>query len=401
MLLSAFLLALRAIRRNFLRSCLTTLGVIIGVGSIIALVTLGKAATAKVTSDISRLGNNMLTVMPGSARRGPVSSSAPMLTLDDARAIRNQVPSVALVAPASSQSALIVAGNRNETTVVHGSTNDWFTIRGWKIASGRLFTEGELSGGASSCILGASTRKKLFGSQDPLGTFIRVGHVSCTVIGVLEAKGASTFGTDQDALAVMPLTTFQRRVSGSSKIGEIVVSVARGRTTSSAVSHLQQLMRERRRIAPGQEDNFSIFDMQEIAKTLSSVTGVLTLLLAAIAAVSLVVGGIGIMNIMLVSVTERTREIGLRLAIGALSRDVLLQFLVEAIVLSVLGGVLGILLGLGGSWVAASALHLPYVFYPPIILIAFGFSAAIGVGFGFFPARKAARLQPIEALRHE
>jgi putative ABC transport system permease protein len=401
MLLSALLMALREIRRNAGRSLLTALGIVIGVGAVIALVTLGQGATAKVQSSVSALGNDMLTVMPGSMRRGAVSSAAPPFAAADVRAVEEEVPSVSAVAPAKTRSALVVYANKNHTSNVTGTTNAWFSIRNWSLGSGRIFNDAELAGSSPACVIGTSSRKQLFGAQDPLGAQIRVGSVACTVIGELQSKGESTFGDDQDDVVVMPLATFQRRVSGDTHVESMVVAVAPHRSSASATSQITALLRERRHLAPGAEDNFEVRDMKEIAKALTSVTGTLTALLGGVAAVSLLVGGIGIMNIMLVSVTERTREIGVRLAIGARAGEVLLQFLVEAVVLSSLGGALGIALGLGGSYGAARALRFPFVLLPAVVVLAFGFSAAVGVGFGYLPARRAARLNPIDALRRE
>ena len=401
MLWATIVMSLREIRRNTMRSLLTTLGIVIGVSAVIAMVTLGQGATAKVTGDIAKMGNNMLMVMPGADRRGPTQTTATAFKLPDAQAIAREIASVAEVAPASGKSALTVYGNKNHAATVNGSTNGFFSIRGYEVASGRLFNDAELAGGQPACVLGATVQKELFGTGDPLGAFIRVGNVSCRVIGTLVSKGQSTFGMDQDDFLVIPLRTFQRRIAGTTDVGMIYVSAKSDSLITKTKNQIEGLMRERRRVVSGGEDDFTVRDMKEIADTLSSVTGALTALLGAIAAVSLLVGGIGIMNIMLVSVTERTREIGVRLAIGARAEEVLLQFLIEAVVLSLFGGIFGMLLGLGGSYLAASALSLPFSVSPVIVVVALVFSAAIGVGFGFAPARKAARLNPIDALRHE
>jgi putative ABC transport system permease protein len=398
---ATIVMAIREIRRNTMRSVLTTLGIVIGVGSVIAMVTLGRAATAKITADIANMGTNLLIVSPGSERRGPTSATAPALKIDDARAIEREVAAVSKVAPTSSRGALIVYGNKNWSSTVTGSTNDYFAVRGFTIAKGQSFSDAQQQGGTPVCILGETVRKELFGPQDALGASIRVGKVSCIVVGILASKGQSTFGQDQDDFLVMPLGAFQRRIAGSNDVGSIFVSAASDKLTTKAKQQIELLMRERRRIAPGQQNDFAVQDMKEISNTLGSVTGALTALLGAIAGVSLLVGGIGIMNIMLVSVTERTREIGLRLAIGARGGEVLMQFLIEAVTLSTLGGALGILFGLSMSFAATRALKMPFLVSPDIMVIAVGFSATIGVGFGFFPARKAARLNPIEALRHE
>lgn len=394
-------MAITAIRRNAMRSFLTTLGVIIGVASVIAMVTLGRGATASVTNDISALGNNMLIVVPGADRRFGSSSSAQPFTQDDVHAIREEVPSVALVAPTSGGAGRAVYGNQNWSTGVTGADNAYLQVRNWAIELGREFTEAELRTGASVCVLGETPRRELFGAGSPLGEQIRVGTLSCEVIGVLESKGTSTFGEDQDDFILVPLVTFQRRISGNENIGAILVSALDGVPTRDAQLDIIALLRQRRRIHAGDEDDFVVRDMQEIGQVVSTVTGVLTTLLGAIAAVSLLVGGIGIMNIMLVAVTERTREIGIRMAIGARAGDVLLQFLVEAITLSVLGGAVGIALGLSGSWAAAYALGLPWVPGTDVIAGSFLFSALVGVFFGYYPAHKAAQLNPIEALRYE
>jgi putative ABC transport system permease protein len=308
---------------------------------------------------------------------------------------------VAAVAPAASQTMQAIVGSANWSTTVTGSTNEYFRVRNWQLASGRQFTEGELRGGGAQCILGATVRTKLFGNQDPLGASIRLQKLSCQVIGVLAKKGQTSFGMDQDDVVLVPLRMLQRRVAGNADVSMISVSARDGVSTEKIQRDIEQLLRERRRITPGKDDDFHVRNMQQLIITLAGTTQVLTALLGAVGAVSLLVGGIGIMNIMLVSVTERTREIGIRLAIGALEREVLLQFLVEAVVLSSFGGVIGILLGLGAAAVGTTVLEVPFVFNPSIVAVAFAFSAMVGTVFGYFPARKAARLDPIEALRHE
>lgn len=401
MWLATLLMALRALRRNLLRSALTTLGIVIGVASVIAMVTLGQSATASVRNSISSLGTNMLIITPGSDRRGPVSTSASNFKMDDLRSLRQELDESASLAPTASKSVLFVYGNNNYSTTVQGSTNDFFRVRNYRVIKGRDFSDTELSGGSPVCIIGDTVRKKVFGAQDPLGAVARAGKTACTVIGQLESKGQSSFGMDQDDLVIMPLSAVQRRLVGNNEIGAIYLSVTRESALNRTKLQVQAIFRERRHILPGQNDDFAVQDTREIAKTLGSVTGVLTALLGAVAGVSLLVGGIGIMNIMLVSVTERTREIGTRLAIGARAREVLMQFLVESVLLCILGGSLGIALGLLGSWAAARALVLPFAVDYSIVLIAFVFSGVIGVLFGFVPARRAASLNPIEALRHE
>ena len=401
MLLDAVLMALAEIRRNAGRSLLTALGVVIGVAAVIATVTLGDSATAKVKNDVAALGNNMLILAPGNMRRGPVASSAKPFELSDVTAVQREIRGLSAVAPIGQRSELIVFANKNHTAQVTGSTNAFFDVRGWKLASGRTFSDVELASGAPVCLLGSTVKTELFGAGDPLDATLRVGKASCTVLGVLASKGKSTFGQDQDDFVLMPLSTFQRRLSGTRTVDQVLLSVGANRSSSSVIGQIQALMRERRAITPGAEDDFDVRDMKEIANTLSTVTGTLTVLLAAIAAVSLLVGGIGIMNIMLVSVTERTREIGIRLAVGARGIEVLTHFLIEAAVLSLFGGVIGIALGLGGSYLATKAFALPFAVSPAIIALAFGFSATVGIVFGFLPARRAANLNPTDALRHE
>jgi putative ABC transport system permease protein len=402
MIRSVLLLALRAIRRNVLRSSLTVLGIVIGVAAVIAMVTIGGGATAKVTADVASLGSNLIEVRPGQGPRpGGASESAAMFKMEDAEAIAREISGLAAVAPAATQTVQAIAGSVNWATTVTGSTNDYLQVRNWQLASGRPFSEGELRGGGAQCIVGATVRTQLFGSQDPLGATIRLQKLSCQVIGVLAKKGQTSFGMDQDDVVLVPLRMLQRRVAGNVDVSMISVSARDGVSTEKVQRDVEQLLRERRRIGPGKDDDFHVRNMQQLISTLAGTTQVLTALLGAVGAVSLLVGGIGIMNIMLVSVTERTREIGIRLAIGALEREVLLQFLVEAVVLSSFGGLVGILLGLTAAAAGAAVLEVPFVLNLRIVAVAFMFSAAVGVVFGFFPARQAARLDPIEALRHE
>jgi putative ABC transport system permease protein len=402
MLWNALNLAQREIRRNVLRSSLTTLGIIIGVSAVIIMVTLGNGATAAVTADIANLGSNLLTVMPGQ-RMGPggASGSAKPFKQRDVDFLRRDVSSVGAVAPVSSQGMSAIVGNKNRSITITGTTNEYFTSGGWQLSSGRFFNDSELRSGAAVCVVGETVRKELFGTAEVVGDRIRLRAVSCEVIGLLQSKGKNPFGMDRDDVVVMPVRTFQRRLSGSDDINQIQLSVRDSVSTEKAQQDISRFMRERRRLADGDNDDFSIMDQKELASTLSGTTRTLTALLAAIAAVSLLVGGIGIMNIMLVSVTERTREIGIRLAIGALERDVLTQFLVEAVVLSAFGGVIGVSLALVVSSLGARALGLPLVLDVKIVLLALLFSAGVGVVFGFFPAKRAASLNPIDALRHE
>ncbi|MCX8997680.1 ABC transporter permease [Rhizobiaceae bacterium BDR2-2] len=401
MFLETIKLALRAIRRNILRSFLTVLGIVIGVAAVIAMVTIGNGTTAQVTAELSRLGTNMLFVRPGQFGPGRPSTSARDFTERDLDAIRDQISGLRAVAPTNRSTVTAIYGGQNYSTSVTGTTNDYFTAQDWQIVSGRDFQPAEERGAQAACVIGQTVRRQLFGSTDPVGSKIRIGSVSCPVVGLLEAKGESGMGSDQDDTIIMPFKVYQRRIGGSTGISSISLSAMDGVSTAKIQSDVENLLRERRKIQAGRDDDFSVNDMTQMAAAMTGTTTLLTGLLGAVAAVSLLVGGIGIMNIMLVSVTERTREIGIRLAIGALETQVLTQFLVEAVTLSVLGGIAGILLGLGLAWVGVTLMSLPFVTSPSIILIAFAFSAIIGMVFGYFPARRAARLNPIEALRHE
>jgi putative ABC transport system permease protein len=403
MIWNAFLLALREIRRSAMRSILTTLGIVIGVASVIAMVMLGDATTAYVSNSISKLGTNMLILRPGQDRRGPRSedTTAKRFSHDDLQAIHREITDIRGAAPIGSKGVQAVFGNQNYSTTIDGSDNDYFAVKDWVFESGRMFAPAELQAGKAVCVIGETVRKELFGDQYPIGASIRLGTFSCQVIGLLKPKGSSMFGMDQDDIIIVPIRLLQRRVSGNQDISMILISASSPALIENVKSSLTALFQERRRIKMGEEDDFSVRDMREMVQTLTSTTKMLTLLLGAVATISLLVGGIGIMNIMLVSVTERTREIGIRLAIGALEREVLLQFLVEAIVLSSLGGVIGVILGLGFGIGISIFFDLPLVFNTSIVIIAFLFSTLVGVVFGYFPARKAARLNPIDALRYE
>jgi putative ABC transport system permease protein len=401
MLVEAGKLAWQAIRRNALRSFLTMLGIVIGVGSVIALVTIGNGTTVKVTADLAQLGSNLLFVRPGQFGPHAVGMEARPFTVSDVEALKSQLSGVQAVAPVAQRRLTVVSGAQNRRTVVVGTDNDYFITQNWALAAGRQFTDGELRGGGAACAIGETVRDALFGSVSPIGQTLRVGNIPCEIIGLLVQKGESSMGVDQDDTVLIPLRTFQRRIAGNTDVNTIYVSARDGVDTLRIQGDIERLLRERRNIAPGREDDFSVRDMKEIVDIMAGTTAVLTGLLGAVAAVSLIVGGIGIMNIMLVSVTERTREIGIRLAVGALEGQVLLQFMVEAVVLSLFGGFIGILLGLVLAGLAISALGVPFVLDPTIILVAFAFSALVGVIFGYFPARRAAYLDPIEALRHE
>jgi putative ABC transport system permease protein len=398
---NALFLALRTIRRNVMRSCLTVLGIVIGVAAVITMVTIGNGATAQVTQQIASLGSNLLMIRPGQ-RLGPghTSGAAPF-DLRDAKAIVEEIGALSAVAPVSSKGLTVIYGNENWFTSVTGTTNAYFKAGNWVMARGRQFTEGELRAGKAVCILGDTVRRELFGGQDPLGSKIRLQKLACQVVGLLAPKGQSAMGRDQDDIVIVPLRTLQRRIVGNQDIPLILVSAQDATTTDKVKQDITRLMREHRHIAANEDDDFSVLDTKQIADMLTGTTQVLTMLLGAVAAVSLLVGGIGIMNIMLVSVTERTREIGIRLAIGALERDVLMQFLVEAVVLSSLGGLFGVALALIASVWLADLMRVPFVFNAGIICMAFLFAAAVGVIFGYFPAQRAAQLDPIEALRHE
>ena len=405
MLLSVFMLALRSVRRNLLRSFLTILGIVIGVAAVITMVTLGNGATQAIKTQISSLGTNLLMVNPGQRQPGGGGGGGgvPQFTEADAVAIQSEIGGVAAVAPQGRSSLKVIANGRNWSSTVYGSTNAWFLTGNWKLASGRIFDPEEQTAGAAVCVIGETVRRELYAGkigQTGLGEQLRIKQFSCTVVGILNAKGQGGMG-DQDDVVLVPLHTLQRRVTGSLKVSTLLVSMEDGRDSGPLKASLRDLLRERRKLAENDDDNFNIFDTQQLAETLSSTTKVMTTLLGAVAAVSLLVGGIGIMNIMLVSVTERTREIGLRLAIGALEREVLLQFLIEAVVLSALGGLIGIIIAAIASYGLSIVMNVPFIFDVTTNAMSFLFSAGIGVLFGYFPARRAAQMDPIEALRHE
>lgn len=403
MLVNAFLIAIKEIKRNLLRSFLTILGIVIGVASVIAMVMIGDGTTANVQQSISKLGTNMLTLRVGQERRGPPreDNSAKPFTEDDINAIKNELQNIKAVAAENSTKMNIVFGNKSTTSSVIGTSNDYFTIKDWELTEGRSFDESELNSGKQICIIGTTIVKQLFGDENPIGVNIRLKNISCNVIGVLKSKGAAAFGNDQDEIVIVPLKMYQQKIKGIKDISSILISISEGKYIENAKVEITALMQERRAVKIDEPDNFHIRDMQDLLSTMTSTTTMLTYLLGSIAGISLLVGGIGIMNIMLVSVTERTREIGTRLAIGAMENEVLLQFLVEAIVLSTLGGIIGIFLGLGIGYVVVGVMNLPFILNTQIVLISFFFSTLIGVFFGYFPARKAARLNPIDALRYE
>jgi putative ABC transport system permease protein len=402
MLLETVRLALRSVRRNALRSILTLLGIVIGVAAVIAMLTIGSGTTAKVKADISKLGSNLLVVRPGApAGPGQQSGSSKSFSVKDVAALVREIPNAKAIAAAAQKSVKVVYGTESLTAQITGTDSGYFLARDLGVTLGREFSDSETRGGSSVCLIGETVRKQFYGAGDPLGTSIRIGRMNCNVIGLLETKGFSQFGQDQDNVILMPLTAFQRRVSGSNDIENLYVAAKDGQSTAEMQVLVEDILRETRRITPGKEDDFSVRDLTQIASALASTTATMTGMLGAVAGISLLVGGIGIMNIMLVSVTERTREIGIRLAIGAQERDILTQFLVEATVLSLIGGLLGIGLGLGLALLASSIMSIPFDPSPSVIAMAVAFSAMIGTVFGFFPALRGARLDPIDALRHE
>ncbi|MCT7601848.1 ABC transporter permease [Aliarcobacter butzleri] len=403
MLSNAFLIAIKEIRRNILRSILTILGIVIGVASVIAMVMIGDGTTASVKESITKLGTNMLTLRVGQERRGPPreDNSSKAFQNEDITAIKNEIQNIKAVAAENSTKMNIVYGNKSNNSSVIGTNNDYFIIKDWALKDGRIFDDSELSSGKSSCIIGTTIVTQLFGDENPIGASIRLKNMTCNVIGVLASKGAAAFGNDQDEIVIVPLKMYQRKIKGDKDVSSIIISITEERHIENAKTEITSLMQERRTVKIGEPDNFHIRDMKDILDTMTSTTNMLTYLLGSIAAISLLVGGIGIMNIMLVSVTERTREIGTRLAIGAMESEVLLQFLVEAVVLSTWGGIIGIFLGLGIGYTIVNMMQLPFIINNQIIIISFVFSTLIGIIFGYFPARKAARLNPIDALRYE
>ncbi len=394
---------LRSIVRNKLRSALTILGIVIGVGCVIVTGGIGSGASASIQANINSLGANYIMIFPGAVTQGGarIFSAQSSLTEDDAKAIKSECPSVAYVAGGVRGGGQVVAGENNWATEIFGSDVDWPFIRSWGLAKGTFFTESEVRGAAKVAVLGNSVKENLFPDSDPIGAVIRVKNVPFKVVGVLEKKGGSTMGNDQDDQIVIPYTTAMKRIVGTTRLGIVQVSATSSDAIQESMAEIKALLRQRHRIAPGQDDDFMLRSQDEIAASANETTKTLSMLLASIAVVSLVVGGIGIMNIMLVSVTERTREIGIRMAIGAKSRHVLAQFLLEAVTLSVAGGGIGVALGIGVSRLIAKYAGWPVSVDPSSIAIAFGFSALIGIFFGFYPARKASALDPIEALRYE
>ena len=402
MLWTTITLSLREIRRHLLRSFLTVLGVVIGVAAVVTMVTLGHAASRSVQSQVSSLGSNLLTVLPGQGQgRGGGGQLPQPFKIDDVNAIRGQVGGVTAVAPQVQSTQTAIHNAANWSVTINGTTDEYLAGQQWELVSGRVFAPAEELAGKSVCIIGNTVKTNLYPDDEPVGSTLRVGNVSCEVIGLLKTRGQAGLTGDQDNTVIMPFRTVQRRFTGNQNVQSIMVAVDPRYESQPIQDSISQLLRERRNIRPGKGDDFSIFDAKQLADTLGGITGTLTAVVTGIAAISLLVGGIGIMNIMLVSVTERTREIGIRLAIGAVASEVLLQFLVEAVVLSALGGLIGLALAFVASAGLAIPLKMPFLWEPQINLIGFGVSALIGVIFGYFPARRAASLDPIEALRHE
>ncbi|RDE05394.1 ABC transporter permease [Sphingomonas aracearum] len=399
---TTLLLALRSIARHKLRSFLTTLGIIIGVAAVVTMVTLGRATTAQVQKNIASLGTNILQVRPGQGfGRGGGGPRPPDFKPEDVDAIANQIAGVTAVAPQAQSTATAIYEGANWSTTINGTTAAYFRVQPWPLAQGRQWSPQEEQAGKAVCIIGNTVKQNLFRGGEAVGNRFRIGAISCDVVGVLSTRGQAGFGGDQDDVVMMPIKAVQRRFTGNRDVRLMLVGVDEAYSTASVQAALSDLLRERRNIGGGKEDDFNIFDTKQISDTLSSTTTLLTSIVTAVAAISLVVGGIGIMNIMLVSVTERTREIGIRLAIGAVAREVLTQFLVEAIALSMLGGVIGLLVAQLAVGLLSWAGGLPFLFVPEINALAFAVSALIGVVFGYFPARRAAALNPIDALRHE
>jgi putative ABC transport system permease protein len=407
--LASMRIALRALRVNKLRSMLTMLGIIIGVAAVIVMIAIGAGARESIEEQIRALGSNLIMLAPGSVTASGVrmgSGSRNVLTEDDSYAIQREILDVVASSPQLRGTGQVVAGNNNWATVFYGVTPEYFDARNWVLAAGKTFEPSDISGAAKVAIIGETVARNLFGDADPVGQSIRIRKVPFTVIGTLAPKGQSLMGQDQDDVILMPISTARNRVLGGSvarqrTAGTIFVKVREGADIKAVEEEIRSLLRQRHRVQPGAEDTFTLRNLSELLAAREESSRIMALLLAAVASVSLLVGGIGIMNIMLVSVTERTREIGLRMAVGARARDILAQFLVEAVTLALIGGLIGIALGLGGSWLIAHFADWRVELRPDSVVLAVGFAAAVGVFFGFYPARKASRLLPIEALRYE
>jgi putative ABC transport system permease protein len=399
-----FNVALRALRRNKLRSVLTALGIIIGVGAVIAMVGIGNGAKAQVEAQIASLGQNVILIFSGSTTSSGIRTGwggAGTLKIEDAEAIRREVPGVIGVSEEVVSTTQVAAGNQNWFTRIYGESADYFDIRQWPLADGAPFTSQDVRSANKVCVIGRTTATQIYGNENPIGQILRIKEVPFTITGVLTPKGLSTQGVDQDDIVIMPYTSAMKRVIGGTTLRNINVQIGDPQQLEAAQQQIISLLRQRHNIRPGRDDDFTVRNQQEIAQAATATTAVMTVLLGSIAGVSLVVGGIGIMNIMLVSVTERTREIGVRMAVGAHGSDILTQFLIEAVTLSSVGGVIGVICGIGASKVLSTYAHWPTLISISSIAIAFLFSAAVGIFFGFYPARKAAALDPIEALRYE
>ena len=397
-------IALRALRRNKLRTLLTMLGMIIGVGAVIAMVGIGNGAKSQIESQIASMGQNVILVWSGSFTRGGVHSGwggAGTLTIEDAEAIQREIPGVTIISPEVRSGAQIAAGNENWSTQILGESSDYFELRQWPVVVGSPFTEQDVRSANKVAVIGKTIADQLFPGEEPIGQVLRIRTVPFQVVGMLRPKGLSVQGNDQDDLIIIPYTSAMKRLQHVTTLRSINVQAAKPSLLNPVQQQIIDLLRQRHKITPGRDDDFTVRNQQEIADMATAQSKTMTLLLAAIAMVSLVVGGIGIMNIMLVSVTERTREIGIRMAIGARGRDILLQFLIEAVTLSVIGGVLGIAAGFGSSRLIAAQTSWPTLIPSEWVVYAFLFSAVVGIFFGFYPARKASRLDPIDALRYE
>ncbi|MBI3398681.1 MAG: ABC transporter permease [Deltaproteobacteria bacterium] len=400
-------IAVNALSINKMRSGLTMLGIIIGVAAVIAMISVGSGAREQVSKQIASIGSNLLMILPGAATSGGLRmgfGSTPTLTFDDAKAIGTEAPDVAYAAPLLPGTAQVVYGNQNWSTVITGTTPSFFDIRDWPVESGVAFTQRDVDGATKVALIGKTVKENLFGDEDPLGKIIRIKKIPFKVIGILSRKGQSPLGQDQDDSIYIPVTTAQKKLFGTTFPGMVRMITVKANSSSAlkdAEKNITALLRQRHHIPAGREDDFSVRNLTEILAATEQAAKIMSILLGSIASVSLIVGGIGIMNIMLVSVTERTREIGIRMAVGARGWDILMQFLIEAVVLAVIGGCIGIMLGIAGSWLISHFAGWEIAISPMTILLSFGFSAAVGVFFGFYPARKASLLAPVECLRYE